>query len=205
MKQTKSIESIENELEVHPIFTLGYFPSMNLWTTDTFLTKLSEEELVEIHRSVNMEMYSITGGSDGTIVKQLRPKALWSQRFKYMDSMMKGRMIGVDKYLNKVVAKIRGYDLKLKLLWPVYKVLECVMETNRRIFNEDSLCTPCNMTDLKKKMQEVNVSFDIVKIMRTELPTSETVSSCMSEYFRYWILLQKNICKQKCNLYSDAF
>jgi len=60
------------------------------------------------------------------------------------------------------------------------------------------LCLPCGeLTKLAKEIRTPDVSDNIKQKLNIILPSSETISSCISKYYKSWMLFEQEHCN--CN------
>ena len=186
------------------VTNLGYYPTIELWSTRQLLEQLNIDELSEIYNAVHRRIIQLTGGIDGDKVRQLNKTASWIQRINYIKLLIDGKLIGVDKDLDKVIISIRGYGLNFRQLWPLYNILDCAYETVRSKlpFNERNKCKTLNdciclppgeLTMFIKEINKVETS-TLKQRLDRKLPSNETIISCLSKYYTNWKILQENHC-----------
>ena len=113
--------------------------------------------------------------------------------------MMSGGLIAVDHIIDHTIVTIRGYDLSLRQLWSLYEVLDCMYSTQRALYECKELrkcfCFPCKtLLQFNLMVRDQIVQEEIQKKMDTILPSSETVSSCMSKHYKNMNLFQQKFC-----------
>ena len=175
---------------------LGYYPPINKWSKKKLITELTPRELMKLHRLTMQKMYKITGGPSGNMVRQLKPKPLWSQRHAYMRKLNDGKLYGINPDKIKVM-DIRGYDISLKTAWPIYELLDCALMTARYLGAKDKgppFCVPPMVLDeLPKLNRKIHAPSVAKKILSQELPSGNTISVCMSR-LRDWKTLHSTHC-----------
>tara|TARA_Y100000389_G_C17318820_1_gene441933 strand:+ start:128 stop:730 length:603 start_codon:yes stop_codon:yes gene_type:complete len=176
---------------------LGYYPPINKWSKKRLLTELTPRELMKLHQSTMSTMWRLTGRADGDLVRQLNPKPRWSQRHRYMRKLIDSKLYGTDPGQIKVMT-VRGYDISLKTAWPIYELLDCALMTTRSLKTKDkgpSFCVPPMVLDKLPKLnrQVKNVPSVAQQILKHELPSGNTISTCLSRV-RDWRTLHSTHC-----------